>query len=181
MSDTWYSRNEKTVKWLILHGSWAVGIACIATGISAPAGIAIIAAGSGYASEKPARKLYRRLRRKDEEIYLRIETPGFGNFSVFIHEKQIKATWDADCLGPGFIEGIKVTPEKRRVIERWLENNTKKTSAPNGSPDSLDVVRGFVNDNERYWFHHVLLDHINKSGTKICLAYDYIQPVSYID
>jgi len=53
MSDSWYKRNERTIKWSTMLGSWIAGAALIACGISAPAGIAIILAGSSYAGARP--------------------------------------------------------------------------------------------------------------------------------
>jgi len=54
VGDTWFSRNEKSIRWGTMLGAWAVGIACIAVGIGVAPGMAIIAAGSAYAGAKPA-------------------------------------------------------------------------------------------------------------------------------
>ena len=48
----WYRRNRGVIRWGTMIGSWILGAGLIFGGVSAPAGIAIIAGGSAYGRGK---------------------------------------------------------------------------------------------------------------------------------
>ena len=45
---TWFSKNEKTIRWATMLGSWAAGVVVIATGVGVGPGLAIIGAGTAF-------------------------------------------------------------------------------------------------------------------------------------
>ena len=54
MSDqSWYSKNERTIRWATMIGAWAGGVALIATGAGVLPGVALIVGGSAYGGYKP--------------------------------------------------------------------------------------------------------------------------------